>query len=77
MKLEGSGPWSLGDDIALVHTPGHTKVCKLFFVPCLINVEFIVYPISLGINIVLISKFYQWLMIPSRYLREFMDQSLS
>nr|XP_009802380.1 PREDICTED: uncharacterized protein LOC104247913 isoform X3 [Nicotiana sylvestris] len=32
MKLEGSGPWSLGDDIALVHTPGHTKgsVCLLY-----------------------------------------------
>ncbi|XP_019259813.1 PREDICTED: uncharacterized protein LOC109237874 [Nicotiana attenuata] len=32
IKLEGSGPWSLGDDIALVHTPGHTKgsVCLLY-----------------------------------------------
>ncbi|CAK9134134.1 unnamed protein product [Ilex paraguariensis] len=28
-KLEGSGPWNLGDDIKLIHTPGHTagSVC--------------------------------------------------
>ncbi|XP_022765099.1 uncharacterized protein LOC111310176 [Durio zibethinus] len=31
-KLEGSGPWSLGEDIMLVHTPGHTEgsVCLLY-----------------------------------------------
>ncbi|GLT75463.1 hypothetical protein SLA2020_471860 [Shorea laevis] len=29
IKLEGSGPWSLGNDIMLIHTPGHTdgSVC--------------------------------------------------
>ncbi|XP_031112371.1 uncharacterized protein LOC116016308 [Ipomoea triloba] len=34
IKLEGTGPWSLGDDFALVHTPGHTtgSVC-LFYKP--------------------------------------------
>ncbi|KDP24686.1 hypothetical protein JCGZ_26507 [Jatropha curcas] len=34
IKLEGKGPWSLGDDIELVHTPGHTEgsVC-LFYKP--------------------------------------------
>ncbi|XVF75271.1 hypothetical protein PTKIN_Ptkin13bG0174200 [Pterospermum kingtungense] len=33
-KLEGCGPWSLGEDIMLIHTPGHTKgsVC-LFYKP--------------------------------------------
>ncbi|XVE69253.1 hypothetical protein DITRI_Ditri09bG0137600 [Diplodiscus trichospermus] len=32
MKLDGSGPWSLGEDIILVHTPGHTEgsVCLLY-----------------------------------------------
>lgn len=35
IKLEGSGPWSLGDDVTLVHTPGHTEgsVC-LLYKPC-------------------------------------------
>ncbi|OMO76634.1 Beta-lactamase-like protein [Corchorus olitorius] len=34
IKLEGSGPWSLADDILLIHTPGHTEgsVC-LFYKP--------------------------------------------
>nr|GMD69962.1 putative metallo-beta-lactamase family protein [Ipomoea batatas] len=34
IKLEGTGPWSLGDDFALVRTPGHTtgSVC-LFYKP--------------------------------------------
>ncbi|VVB10535.1 unnamed protein product [Arabis nemorensis] len=34
LKLEGSGPWSLYEDIVLIHTPGHTKgsVC-LFHKP--------------------------------------------
>ncbi|KAM7487886.1 hypothetical protein LguiB_025370 [Lonicera macranthoides] len=33
-KLEGKGPWSLNDDIELIHTPGHTagSVC-LFYKP--------------------------------------------
>ncbi|KAK8542236.1 hypothetical protein V6N13_137189 [Hibiscus sabdariffa] len=33
-KLDGSGPWSLGQDIMLIHTPGHTEgsVC-LFYKP--------------------------------------------
>ncbi|KAF3641983.1 CASP-like protein, putative isoform 1 [Capsicum annuum] len=32
IKLEGSGPWSLSDDVTLVHTPGHTEgsVCLLY-----------------------------------------------
>ncbi|OMO59131.1 Beta-lactamase-like protein [Corchorus capsularis] len=32
VKLEGSGPWSLGEDIMLIHTPGHTEgtVCLLY-----------------------------------------------
>ncbi|KAH6809808.1 metallo-beta-lactamase family protein [Perilla frutescens var. frutescens] len=31
MKLEGNGPWTLGSDVTLIHTPGHTKgfVCLL------------------------------------------------
>ncbi|XP_076901197.1 uncharacterized protein LOC143555548 [Bidens hawaiensis] len=34
MKLNGCGPWSLSDDIQLIHTPGHTEgsVC-LFYKP--------------------------------------------
>ncbi|XP_071737175.1 uncharacterized protein [Rutidosis leptorrhynchoides] len=34
IKLKGSGPWSLGDDIQLIHTPGHTEgsVC-LYYKP--------------------------------------------
>ncbi|CAN8327269.1 unnamed protein product [Cochlearia groenlandica] len=34
LKLEGSGPWSVNEDIELVHTPGHTygSVC-LFYKP--------------------------------------------
>ncbi|KAI3496055.1 hypothetical protein L1887_38405 [Cichorium endivia] len=34
MKLDGCGPWSLNDDIQLIHTPGHTEgsVC-LFYKP--------------------------------------------
>ncbi|KAI3709308.1 hypothetical protein L2E82_39068 [Cichorium intybus] len=34
MKLDGCGPWSLNDDIQLIHTPGHTvgSVC-LFYKP--------------------------------------------
>ncbi|XVE52613.1 hypothetical protein DITRI_Ditri02bG0135700 [Diplodiscus trichospermus] len=34
MKLDGSGPWNLGEDITLIHTPGHTEgsVC-LFYKP--------------------------------------------
>ncbi|XP_042483740.1 uncharacterized protein LOC122064094 [Macadamia integrifolia] len=27
MKLEGSGPWSLGNDFELIYTPGHTEGC--------------------------------------------------
>ncbi|KAK6234255.1 hypothetical protein QUC31_006661 [Theobroma cacao] len=32
IKLEGTGPWSLGEDIMLIHTPGHTEgsVCLLY-----------------------------------------------
>lgn len=32
MKLDGCGPWSLNDDIQLIHTPGHTEgsVCLLY-----------------------------------------------
>ncbi|KAE8673761.1 CASP-like protein, putative isoform 1 [Hibiscus syriacus] len=31
IKLKGNGPWSLGNDIMLIHTPGHTEgsVCLL------------------------------------------------
>ncbi|KAK4413639.1 hypothetical protein Salat_2776700 [Sesamum alatum] len=31
VKLEGTGPWILGSDITLIHTPGHTEgsVCLL------------------------------------------------
>ncbi|KAL2635210.1 hypothetical protein R1flu_006689 [Riccia fluitans] len=25
MKLEGTGPWTLGDDVELIFTPGHTR----------------------------------------------------
>ncbi|KAM0036908.1 putative metallo-beta-lactamase, ribonuclease Z/Hydroxyacylglutathione hydrolase [Helianthus debilis subsp. tardiflorus] len=34
MKLNGCGPWSLSDDVQLIHTPGHTEgsVC-LFYKP--------------------------------------------
>ncbi|KAI4357034.1 hypothetical protein L6164_001009 [Bauhinia variegata] len=34
IKLEGTGPWSLGEDVQLIHTPGHTEgsVC-LFYKP--------------------------------------------
>ncbi|PWA67662.1 metallo-beta-lactamase family protein [Artemisia annua] len=34
IKLDGSGPWDLGEDIQLIHTPGHTEgsVC-LFYKP--------------------------------------------
>ncbi|KAH1030559.1 hypothetical protein J1N35_042733 [Gossypium stocksii] len=33
-KLDGNGPWRLGQDIMLIHTPGHTEgsVC-LFYMP--------------------------------------------
>ncbi|KAJ4953106.1 hypothetical protein NE237_029938 [Protea cynaroides] len=27
IKLGGSGPWSLGNDFELIHTPGHTEGC--------------------------------------------------
>ncbi|KAI3918722.1 hypothetical protein MKX01_042042 [Papaver californicum] len=32
IKLEGSGPWKLGNDFELIHTPGHTRgsVCLLY-----------------------------------------------
>lgn len=32
IKLEGTGPWSLGEDFTLLHTPGHTtgSVCLLY-----------------------------------------------
>ncbi|KQK02123.1 uncharacterized protein LOC100829301 [Brachypodium distachyon] len=31
-KLTGSGPWNIGNDFELIHTPGHTKgsVCLLY-----------------------------------------------
>ncbi|PKA58731.1 hypothetical protein AXF42_Ash000824 [Apostasia shenzhenica] len=29
-KLYGSGPWSIGTDFELIHTPGHTEVRPLF-----------------------------------------------
>ncbi|KAL5718253.1 hypothetical protein ACHQM5_011178 [Ranunculus cassubicifolius] len=34
MKLEGSGPWSIGSDIEIIHTPGHSEgsIC-LFYKP--------------------------------------------
>ncbi|CAL1414081.1 unnamed protein product [Linum trigynum] len=34
IKLEGNGPWSLGEDVELIHVPGHTEgsVC-LFYKP--------------------------------------------
>ncbi|KAI3894222.1 hypothetical protein MKX03_022647 [Papaver bracteatum] len=33
-KLEGSGPWNLGNDFELIHTPGHSKGCvSLFYKP--------------------------------------------
>jgi glyoxylase-like metal-dependent hydrolase (beta-lactamase superfamily II) len=25
-KLEGNGPWNIGTDFELIHTPGHTPV---------------------------------------------------
>ncbi|KAL3718705.1 hypothetical protein ACJRO7_003774 [Eucalyptus globulus] len=32
IKLEGRGPWNLGQDVELIHTPGHTEgsVCLLY-----------------------------------------------
>ncbi|KAI3905166.1 hypothetical protein MKX01_017412 [Papaver californicum] len=32
IKLEGGGPWNLGNDFELIHTPGHTRgsVCLLY-----------------------------------------------
>jgi hypothetical protein len=44
-KLQGTGPWNLGRDVQLIHTPGHTEVscwisCLLFFfqfIPCLVK----------------------------------------
>ncbi|KAI3873825.1 hypothetical protein MKW92_052189 [Papaver armeniacum] len=33
-KLEGGGPWNLGNDFELIHTPGHSKGCvRLFYKP--------------------------------------------
>jgi len=26
LKLEGSGPWSIYEDVELIHTPGHSEV---------------------------------------------------
>ncbi|GJT69250.1 metallo-beta-lactamase family protein [Tanacetum coccineum] len=31
IKLDGSGPWDLGEDIQLIHTPGHTEPLKVLF----------------------------------------------
>jgi glyoxylase-like metal-dependent hydrolase (beta-lactamase superfamily II) len=28
-KLNGSGPWNIGIDFELIHTPGHTEVRNL------------------------------------------------
>ena len=25
-KLDGNGPWNIGTDFELIHTPGHTQV---------------------------------------------------
>lgn len=30
MQLNGDGPWSIGTDFELIHTPGHTEVRKDF-----------------------------------------------
>ncbi|XP_026407149.1 uncharacterized protein LOC113302454 [Papaver somniferum] len=33
-KLEGGGPWNLGNEFELIHTPGHSKGCvSLFYKP--------------------------------------------
>ncbi|GAQ88104.1 metallo-beta-lactamase family protein [Klebsormidium nitens] len=33
-KLEGSGPWTLDEEVELIHTPGHTAGCvSLFYKP--------------------------------------------
>ncbi|OVA07640.1 Beta-lactamase-like [Macleaya cordata] len=31
IKLDGCGPWNLGDDFELIHTPGHTEGCVCLF----------------------------------------------
>ncbi|KVH87969.1 hypothetical protein Ccrd_024651 [Cynara cardunculus var. scolymus] len=41
-KLNGCGPWSLNDDIQIIHTPGHTEVLsqQLDSVAMLLELEF-------------------------------------
>lgn len=62
IKLEGSGPWSLGDEIALIHTPGHTEgsVC-LFYKP--LKVLFTGDHLGIGESGLTIGERYNWFSV--------------
>ncbi|KAL7592732.1 hypothetical protein Lser_V15G33244 [Lactuca serriola] len=59
MKLDGCGPWSLNDDIQLIHTPGHTEgsVC-LFYKP--LKVLFTGDHLAMGESELAVSEIYNF-----------------
>lgn len=47
MKLCGAGPWSIGTDFDLIHTPGHTEVRSATYISTIPTLEL---PSSQNIN---------------------------
>ncbi|XXG60285.1 hypothetical protein AAC387_Pa04g2230 [Persea americana] len=68
-QLSGSGPWSLGSDFEIIHTPGHTEGCIcLLYKP--LKVLFVgdhvanrVYEDSIGLSIF---ENYNWYSVPEQ-----------
>ncbi|CAH1418980.1 unnamed protein product [Lactuca virosa] len=59
MKLDGCGPWSLNDDIQLIHTPGHTEgSVSLFYKP--LKVLFTGDHLAIGETELAISEIYNF-----------------
>lgn len=63
MKLEGCGPWSLRDDIQLIHTPGHSEgsVC-LYYKP--LKVLFTGDHLAMADSELWISEIYNFYSVP-------------
>ena len=64
-KLEGEGPWQLGDDVELIFTPGHTSGCvSLLYTPdkALFTGDHLAY--SAGGEGLTIFRRYNWHSVP-------------
>lgn len=67
MKLQGKGPWSLGPDIDLIFTPGHTEGCvSLLYKPgrALFSGDHLAY--SERVQDLSIFRYYNWFSVPEQ-----------